>query len=504
MRLKCFYFSFIFFALIFNVSCAGFYITEPVSEHKHAALGIKNGREIVSPQLNFQPKKPSEWQLSNGLRVMFEPDKIVPMVRGTLYVPGGSVFEPAELAGLAGATGQQMREGGIEWMPPSVLDKRLDGLAASIESNYGEQYGSVSFSCLTENLPEILQVFAGVVQRPRFDSERLGLWKKLALEGIARRPDDPEILSSMIFSAVLYGDNSPYNRVETPETIQRITAAEMRKFYRKFVRPNGAILVVSGDVESDFLKDLIQMHFGSWSSSNEALSPLPEMKEEFRPGIFVLKRKFDQSTVLLGHVGPPRVFPEMYAISVFNRLFGMGGLESKLFSEVRTKEGLAYSIYGGVFPGVKLGNFQVSMGTKRSETPRAIAKVIDLTEQAIKLPPDPKEIGYAQEGVNRGFVFKFATPELVAQRAAIIDLLGYPKDFDSNYLAKIRDVSSANILESVNKWVHPDKLSIVVVGDVEANEIAKNIGRQMPVYEVQFDIMPHIRWSVNGSEKELR
>lgn len=453
---------------------------------------VSHPRELPSQAVKFDLVEPRRWTLSNGLKIIFMPDDIVPLVGGTIYFRGGSIHEPPEFAGLAAFTGSQMRDGSIVGMPPEDLDNLLDGLGASIESSFGEEFGSASFSCLSQDLEQVLGLFAGVVRKPAFNPARLELMKKLALEKIRRRKDDPEKMGEMIFSEVLFGDNTPYNRVTTPETASRISAAHMRKFYGDFVRPDGATLVVSGAVEAERLQAAVDKIFGDWKPTGKPGPILPDIQHKPTPGLYVLKRKYQQANVYIGHQGPPRVFDEMFSISVFNKIFGVGAMETRLFSEIRSKLGLAYSVYGGVFPGAKAGSFTIQVGTRNSQVANAVNRSLEMVQESLKSPPQETELGLAKDSVVQGFVFKFATPGQIANRAAMIELLGYPQDFDRKYVDNIYGVSGETILGAVRKWVDPSKLVIVIVGDVDGEELRKQLATPLDLYEVDFDVKPSI------------
>lgn len=486
----------VFFFLFFVISCVSLdQFTEDQSTNVNfdasssRNFGSKNGdvldpREVSVSQLHFNPREPETWVMENGLKLMFEEDKTLPIVNGVMYIKGGVVFEPEELSGLASAAGRLLRTGGTKSINPDELDKMLDSIGASIESSYSEQYGTIAFSCLSSDLPVVMKILSEIIEAPAFDSSRLELWKKISIEGILRRKDDPDTMASMIMSSVLYGDHSSYNRVATTESINKISTQAVKSFYEKFSRPNGSIFAISGDVTKEDLLSLVNSNFTSWVKKLDPLPSLPMLSRDNKPGLYVLRRKFNQSAVLLGHLGPPRIFPEMYSVTVFNRLFGAGGLESRLYSEIRTKEGLAYSVYGGVYPGssvdVPNGSFQISIGTRNGEVSKAIGLAVNLTQNSVEHLPELGLVNASKNGIARSFVFKFATPKLFVQRAALMDLLGYADDYDYKYLDNINQVTVDSVLSASEKWVHPDRLSIVVVGDVDAKLLLKDLASTEP------------------------
>ncbi len=457
--------------------------------------GKETGRNALRPEdfslepVRFSPAAPERWKLANGLTVLFLHNAELPLVSGTLYIPGGSLWEPADLAGVARATGAQMREGGVTGYPPLALDKRLNNLAANVESSFGDEYGSVSFSSLSEDFDETFRLFSLVVRRPSFDSKRLALWKSLALEGVKRRRDDPSIMASMALAKVVYGDSSPYARYPAPESISRISVADLRSFHSKFVQPNGAILAVTGSIARERIDRALSQHLVDWQGEVTNLEP-PAVNEPARPGIYVLERDFDQATVVFAHLGPPRHTPDMHPMTIFNRVFGSAGFESLLFSEIRSRLGLAYAVDGSLSPAVVAGLFEIGLGTRVEEVPRAVRAVLELVTSTQREPFNSRQIAAAKSAVERSFVFKFAENEQIVNRAALLDILGYPKDFDQTYLARIEAVGPREVFDVAKRWIRPDDLSIVIVGRVRASDLAREFSGTFNVYEVKFDTEP--------------
>ena len=149
--------------------------------------------EITYPELpDFEIPQPRRVELDNGMTVFLIEDRELPVVNASARVGVGSVYAPAELAGLADVTGTVMRTGGTETMTPDELDTFLEDRGASIETSIGESSGSASFSTLKENLDEVLPVFVEVLQNPAFREEKVELAKTQQKSLISRRNDDPQ------------------------------------------------------------------------------------------------------------------------------------------------------------------------------------------------------------------------------------------------------------------------------------------------------------------------
>ncbi len=444
-------------------------------------------------KVTFERRRAETWTLENGLRVFYLHDDEIPMMHGALYVRGGSLYQPVELAGLAELSGSQMREGGIPAFPtPEAFDKALDARGADIESGFGAEYGNVAFSCLSEDFSEIFGYFSDVVRRPSFSAKPFLLEKRLALEGIQHRKDSPETMAGQSFAAALYGNASPYGVKSSPESIERVSLNELRAFHSRFFKPQSAVLALSGSLSREVAQREIEKRFSDWRSDKfEPVEP-PPLPETTSPAVYVLQREFDQATVIMGHLGPPRMSPDTYALALFDRYFTGGGFESVLFSEVRSKSGLAYSIGGGFTPGPRAGQFTIVLQTRNSEVLSAIDKVRQLLQDARANIPTVDKLNESKQASERSYVFTFAESSAVVQRAALLKLLDYPDDWDDTYLPRLAKITRDDVSEVVNRDVQPDKLVTVIVGKLTPAEVQAKLGGQVPVYTVRFDAVPSI------------
>lgn len=449
---------------------------------------------LVKEKVTFSPEKPERWTLPNGVSVIYRFDDELPSVRARLYFPGGTFFVPPELTGLAEATGSMIREGGFVGMSPDELDKALDDLAASIETSYSQSSGSIGFSSLKEDFPAVLGYAWHLIEKPAFDAKRFDVWKKAAHQSIRRRKDSPGSMAAMLLNEQVYGATSPYAVTASHETLDRISVQTLRDYHRKYCQPKGAIFTVVGDISKEEVNRLLDSTFAKWVAPGAIEVPaLPSIPELRGPGIYVLEREFDQSTVIMGHVGPPLPTPELPEMNVFNRLYGEGGFGNLLMQEIRTKLGLAYVVHGAISPSIGAGLVEVQLGTRNEEAVKAVQKVYELTDAVLAAPPAESDLEGAKLAAARAFIFRFDSPDDIVQRAAQHELFGFPKDYDRNYIPKVEAVTPDSALSIGKKWVKPGNFVIAVVGRVPAEKFAEAFkGRGIPVYRVTFDEKPNV------------
>lgn len=447
--------------------------------------------ELGMQPMKFEPATPKTWVLPNGIRVFYMFDDEIPTMSGQLFFPGGSVFDPPGLVGLAAATGSQIREGGVQGEKPEKTNLYLESIGANIESSFGDEYGSIGFSCLEDDFDTVFHLFGRFVRTPAFDAQKLALWKSLAKDRIHRRKDDPSTMASMLFERLVYGEDTPWSRSISDASLGRIRRERMMDFHQRFVIPDHAILALSGSVPEQRVRASISEVLGSLPARNTPAPELPPVGKPAPTGVYLLQRDFAQATVLTGHRGPTRHAEVLYPLSIYNRVFGAGALSSTLFSDIRTRLGLAYSVYGGFAPGPVIGVFQIGMGTRSDQAPAALRRVYELAVESREQAPAQEKFFEAKTAVERSFVFRFAKVDAVVERAAMQALLGYPADYDKNYLERISRVTRQGTLEAAEEWVDPPKFVTAMVGKVAPEDIRATLG-DVPIYIVTFDTEPHI------------
>jgi zinc protease len=440
-----------------------------------ACVGCHTPKGVVAPPpttrqdevASFKPVQPERWVLPNGLTVLFMKDEELPLVRGRLFIRGGSLWGPAKPVGAVGAMGDLMRLGGAGALSADALDRELEKLAAGIGSSFGAEFGGTNFSCLASDFGRVFELFADVTLRPRFESEKIALWKGQALEGIRRRKDDPQTVTSIAFMTLMYGD-TPYGRIVKDDDVVSMNRQQLFNLHRDFVRPDEAILVVTGRIEKDVVAKAIETHFGLWAPRGSRLPPAPAVAAEPQPGIYFVSLPFSQASVQMGQLGVPRLTPDYPAIEVFNEVFGSSGFGSRLMNRVRTELGLSYGVYGGISPGVVRGVNYLFLQTKVASVVPAMEESIAVLRSLQEQSAPVNEIREKQSAIANSFVFNFDSVDDIAVRTAKLELLEYPPDYDTTYLSKINAVDPETVRTVARDRWDPNKFVMVVVGDESA------------------------------------
>lgn len=421
-------------------------------------------RTMTFAPLDFQVPKTERVVLKNGMVVHMLPDRELPLVSITAYVNVGSIYEPAHKAGLAGITGAVMRSGGTKELSPQALDAELEFMASAVESGIGADAGSISLTCLKRNLPRTLELFAQVMTAPAFSEDRVTLARNRTIEALRRQNDDSKSIADREFQKAIY-PNHPLGRFPTVETVTAITRDDLVAFHKQYFHPNNVILAVSGDFDKKELVALLEKTFAGWKKEAIAFPAIPEPAREVKPGVFLARKEVPQSAIRMGHPGIDKNNPDLHAIRVMDYILG-GGFTSRLMTEVRSNQGLAYNVYASFDVGRRfIGTFEAETETKSESTAKAIGLMRDIIAGMTKEPVSDAELALAKDAIVNSFIFGFARADVVAAQRARIEFFGYPDGYLENYRAGIARVTKEDVLRVARKYLKPDKMVIVVAGD---------------------------------------
>ncbi len=433
--------------------------------HSAAAFAQKNPKDSFDfPKLNeIQMPKVEQISLKNGMRLFLVEDRDYPTIDMRAMIKSGSVYEPADLTGLASITGQVWRSGGTEKMTGDQIDQKLETMAASIETGIGLTSGFASVSMLKENLDEVLEIFADILMNPVFDEEKIELSKVTMRSAISRRNDQVAQIADREFTKLVYGAKSPYARHSEYETIDAVTREDIIGFYKKFASPENIMLTVWGDFRAKDIRKKIEKAFSGWKNTGIAAPPLPSVKADYQYSVnYVHKPDIDQSNIAIGHIGGMRNNPDFAAIQVMNRILSW----ERLFKKIRTDEGLAYSVWGNYGMNYQTpGVFSIGAQTKSQSTVYAIELMIAEMKKLMNEPVTDEELQKSKDQYLNSYVFDFDSKAKIVNRMMTLAYYAYPLDFNDAFIRQIENVTKEDIQRVAQKYLKPDKIHILVVGN---------------------------------------
>ena len=437
-----------------------------------AVAQVNSAKDLRYPPLaGFDIPQPQRIELENGLVVLLLEDRELPLVEATALVRAGSAQDPAGKVGLAQLGGAVLRSGGTETLAGDRLDDWLETRGAAIEAGVTEDSVRVTLSSLKPDFPEALKVYADVLRRPAFDAQKLEVERNKAIGEVSRQNDQMLGILFREFDEIVYGPESPYGRTETYTSLGAIRREDLAAWHRQGFHPDRTIIGLVGDFSSEEALRWVRDAFGDWKRGPETMPAAPSWREKPSPGVYVVeKNDVSQSGVVMGHLGVKRDHPDYYALEVLNSVFGTA-TSSRLFSNVRTRKGLAYMVGGQVasrwdHPGVA----RLFMTTKVGTTGAGIEALLEEARNISANPPTEAEVERARRGLLDSFIFRVDSRRAVMNQQLALELHGYPQDWLQRYRSGIESVTPAQVRDAAARHLRPGEFTIVVVGPAEGRD----------------------------------
>lgn len=436
------------------------------------ALGqVRDHREIKTPPLrSFSMPQPKRIQLDNGMVIFLMEDKELPLIRGRATIRGGSRDVPAAKAGMAGIYGQAWRTGGTKTRTGDELDQFLEARAAIVETGADTDSSNVSMNVLKQDFDVVFPIWLDLLRNPEFRQEKIDLAKTQANTAISRRNDEPGGILAREATKLGYGPDSPYARQSEYATVAAITRQDLLDFHKRTVHPNNIILSFIGDFDAAQMEKRLRDTFASWPRGPQVAKPDPSIKAA-PPGIyFVAKDDVTQANIAMVHAGTERNNPDYHALQVMNEIFS-GGFSGRLMQRLRSERGLTYGVGGSVgapwdYPGL----FRVQMATKSETTLESIEALRGEVTRLVNDPVTEAELSLAKESILNAYVFTMDTREKALQQRVLLEFYGFPADYFEKYPSLIGQVTAADVQRVAKKYVHPNQLAVLVVGNQSAFE----------------------------------
>jgi zinc protease len=439
-----------------------------------------------SPAPEIKIPKYERYQLKNGMVVYLMEDHQLPLVSGSAMIKTGSRLEPETQVGLAQITGTVMRSGGTQQHSADELNEILEQRAAIVETGINTVSGTGSFNSLSEDVETVFELFAQVLRSPAFAPDKLELAKNQLRGAIARRNDEPGDIASREFRKLIYGETSPYARTEEYATLDNITRENVVEFYQNYFYPNRTILGIVGDFEPTKMKALIEKTFGDWQPAATKVDKVtPAASQKNTSGIFVVDRpQLTQSNILVGHLGGQFDNPDYPALSVLNGI--LNGFGGRLFNDLRSRQGLAYTVYGYWNPNFDYDGLFLAGGQTQSQTTVPFVKSLLTEIERIRTTPITEtELTYAKESILNSFVFNFENPNQTLSRLMRYEYFGYPMDFIFQYQRGIKAATIQDVQRVAQKYLKPDAIVTLVVGNAkEIQPPLSSLGTEVQMVDV--------------------
>lgn len=424
--------------------------------------------------------------LPNGLRVLVAENHNAPLVSMRALVRSGADHDTAATAGLASITADLLDEGaGTRDAIRLAEDVGLLGAALGTGADWDASY--VSLDVLASASDAASSIFGDVTARAALPADGLERVRVERLTDLLQQRDEPAAIAGKRFASLLYGRGSYGNSVGgSPESVQAITIDDVRRFYAEHFLPNNSSVVVTGDIDPETAIALVTRELGDWQRGPEPPRPAIEPHAIEASRIYVVDRpQAVQSEIRVGHLGVPRSCEDYFALSVMNAILG-GVFNSRINLNLRERHGYTYGARSQFAFRRQAGPFVVAAPVRNEVTRESISEMLSELRRIRSGDVDVRELEDTRSYLMGVFPATVQTASDVAGRLLDMELFGLPEDYFDRYRENIASVTRHDVERVANKYVDPDRVIIVVVGN--AAQIREPLGSLgMPIHELDID-----------------
>jgi predicted Zn-dependent peptidase len=443
---------------------------QPVDRSKPPALGPTPVLKVPAVQKRA---------LTNGLPVWIIPMRKVPVVH-VEYVNYSAAINAKP--GLASMLADMLDEGAGGRSALAIADD-IEFLGASLTTSSGWDATTVDLHVPVARMAPAIAIMGDVVMRPTLPESELKRLKEERLATLLELQDDPEELIRYAFPRILYGASHAFGnpRIGTASSIRSITTQELRAFHTESFQPRNltSVIIVTGDVSAATILPLLEKAFqGRPAPCCAGGTPSkPVAPPDSRRVYLIDKPGAAQSQIRIGSLGAYRGTPDYFAIRVLNTILGEA-FTSRLNTNLREVHGYAYGASSRFDMRRGVGPFFAAAGVQTDKTADALKEFfVELNN--IHQPVGAEELDKAKNYLALHLPRRFEPTRDLAAAFAELFVYNLPPDYYQSYAAKIAAVTAADVKRAADKYIAPDKVAVVIVGDrkaIEAGVKGLNLG----------------------------
>ena len=426
--------------------------------------------EILLPQLDVEtlpgPETITRHQLQNGILILIRENFASPSIVFSGYIPGGSLGEKKEYAGLADLAISALMRGTTK-RDFQAIYQSIESVGASLSLGTGKHTLSLFGKGLAEDLKLLLELLSEVLRLPTFPETQIDRLKAEKLTSLALRQQNTTARAQLAFNELVY-PNHPY-QVPTDgysESINGLTIDDLKEYHRKWIGPKGMVMTFVGAVTAEEVIHIVEEEFGGWENPHqEDPSEIPFMEAPTRLlwEEISLEGKV-QSDLIIGAPGPSRFEPAYLTAALGNSILGRFGLFGRIGDRVREAAGLAYYAYSSISGGPGPGAWQVIAGVNPANVERAVELIRDELRKFVTKRVTKEEITDNQANFIGRLPLQLESNEGVARALVHLERYSLGLDYYQRYPEMIAAITRDQILSIAQRFLHPDRLAIAVAG----------------------------------------
>jgi predicted Zn-dependent peptidase len=409
--------------------------------------------------------------LPNGLTVITEEMQHVRSISAGIWVKTGSRDEDAQQNGISHFI-EHMLFKGTKHRTAEEIARQVDSIGGNIDAFTAKECICFNAKVLDEHLPKAMDVLSDLVLNPLFEAKDINRERGVIMEEIKMDEDNPDYLVHEIFTQSFWKDH-PLGKpiLGTKETVKRFEQPVVSEFYGQRFYPGNMIIAAAGNLKHKQFLDMIRERFdGMKPGSNGHVGAPPKIVPRIN---MRNKKSLEQVQICVGVPAYPIAHEKRFVCYVLNTVLG-GGMSSRLFQNIREKQGLAYSIYSDLNPYRDTGCLSVYAGTSRESAVKLVESVVaEFRKLKTEIVP-ADELRRAKDQLKGSLVLS-----LESSMSCMSNLARQEMYFDRFYgiddlITLIEKVTSEELLTQAQEFFQGESIAVTVLGNLTGLKLTRN------------------------------
>ncbi|MBU4033286.1 MAG: insulinase family protein [Proteobacteria bacterium] len=404
--------------------------------------------------------------LKNGIRLLVRENHDVPTVSIRAVLPGGLRSEDETTNGAFAFISELLAKG-TERLSAVELAKEVANMAGSLGGFNGKNTFGVKGDFLSRFTNEGLALVRDVLITPAFAPAEAEKIRPELLSQLKNQEDSLPSLAFKEFNKQLFlGHPYGLNTQGNETVIRNFTVANLKRLYEEHARPEALVLAVAGDVDAEKIREMAEQLFGNWHKAPLAQSQVKESvlppEVPASPNIINISRDKQQVHIIIGFVGTTLSSEDRFGLEVLDT--ALSGQSGRLFTELRDKQSLAYSLSSFSLLGLDTGSFGIYLGTSPDKKDEAIKAVWQQLYRVIEEPISEEELAKAKNVLISNYELGLQTRGNQAMEMALNETYGLGQDFGNRYVHALEQVDTQTVRAMARKYIRPSNYVQVTVG----------------------------------------
>jgi len=432
--------------------------------------------------------------LANGLKIVLAERHTAPVVNFSLLVDSGYSADPSSEPGTASLE-QRMLEEGTPTRDSLKIGEELESLSANFNASANLDWTVVSLNTLKATMDKSLDIYADLILHPAFPEKEFERLQKERVAAIQREKVTPQAMALRVVPTLVYGKGHPYalpfTGTGTEESVKKMKREDLAKFHETWFKPNNATLLVVGDTTLEEIKPKLEKLFATWKPGEVPSRTVPHVAEPEKTVLYLIDRPGSGQSVIFGaQLAPPRNDPDAVDLQLVNNIFG-GKFSSRINMNLREDKHWSYGVFS-VLPAARGQRPYISISAVQTDkTKESMSELVkEYHNIAGGKPITEEEVKDEQNNATLGLPGTFETVQQLGTAYGTIVQYSLPEDYYNTFTQKALDLTPASANAIAKKYILPDHLVWVVVGDmgkVEAGIRELNLGE---VHKIDADGNP--------------